>query len=209
MPKPSPAHIEALFPTLVYRAAIERAQRLNHDLEEAALALVANDMAGRRWCEKHGYPGYTSYGSLSELHDQSPIFARLKRIIERHSARFSRELHWDLRGGKPLVDTMWVNVLTEGGAHSSHIHTNAVLSGTYYVTSPEGSGPIVFEDPRHSMMMAAPPRKTAAPRAMQTYASERPAPGVLLLWESWLRHEVPLNRTRSERISVSFNLIIG
>jgi len=26
-----------------------------------------------------------------------------------------------------------------------------------------------------------------------------------LLWESWLRHEVPLNRARGERISISFN----
>jgi uncharacterized protein (TIGR02466 family) len=209
MPKPPATHIEALFPTLVYRTVIEGARRLNHDLEQAALALAENDTAGRRWCEKHGYAGYTSYGSLADLPDRSPLFARLKRIIERHAARFARELHWDLRGGKPLCDTMWVNVLPEGGAHSSHIHTNAVLSGTYYVTSPKGSGPIVFEDPRHALMMAAPPRKSGAPRPMRTYVSEAPAPGTLLLWESWLRHEVPLNRTRSERISTSFNLIIG
>jgi uncharacterized protein (TIGR02466 family) len=203
------AHIEALFPTLVYRTVIEGAQRLNHDIEQAALGLAENDMAGRRWCGKHGYAGYTSYGSLPDLPDRSPLFARLKRIIERHAARFAKELHWDLRGGKPLCDTMWVNVLSGGGAHSSHIHTNAVLSGTYYVTSPEGSGPIVFEDPRHAMMMAAPPRKAGAPRPMLTYVSDPPAPGMLLLWESWLRHEVPLNRTRGNRISVSFNLVIG
>lgn len=209
MPKPPSAHIDALFPTLVFRTAIAGAQRFNRDLEQAALALAENDIAGRRWCEKHGYAGYTSYGSLADLPDRSPLFARLKRIIERQAARFAKELHWDLRGGKPVCDTMWVNVLSEGGAHSSHIHTNAVLSGTYYVTSPEGSGPIVFEDPRHAMMMAAPPRKSGAPRVMQTYVSEAPSPGLLLLWESWLRHEVPLNRTRSDRISVSFNLVIG
>ena len=33
--------------------------------------------------------------------------------------------------------------------------------------------------------------------------------GTLLLWESWLRHEVPINRAEGERISVSFNLVIG
>ncbi len=209
MPKTPPAHIETLFPTLVYRTVLAGAGRLNHDLEQAALDLAENDTAGQRWCEKHGYAGYTSYGSLADLPDHSPLFARLGRIIERHAKRFARELHWDLRGGKPLCDTMWVNVLPEGGAHSSHIHTNAVLSGTYYVTSPEGSGPIVFEDPRHGLMMAAPPRKAGAPRPLRTYVSEMPAPGALLLWESWLRHEVPLNRARSARISVSFNLVVG
>lgn len=201
--------IEALFPTLVYRAGLDRADRLNHALEQAAFELAEHDEAGRRWCARHGYPGYTSYGSLADLQDRSPPFARLKRLIEQHAARFARELHWDLRGGKPLCDTMWVNVLPEGGSHSSHLHTNAVLSGTYYVKSPEGAGPIVFEDPRHALMMAAPPRKASAPRASRTYVSQDPTPGTLLLWESWLRHEVPLNRAAGERISVSFNLVIG
>lgn len=201
--------IEALFPTLVYRAALERADNLNHALEQAAFALAEHDVAGRRWCARHGYPGYTSYGSLADLPDRSPPFARLKRLIEQHAARFARELHWDLRGGKPQCDTMWVNVLPEGGSHSSHLHTNAVLSGTYYVKSPPGAGPIVFEDPRHALMMAAPPRKASAPRAAKTYVAQDPTPGTLLLWESWLRHEVPLNRAAGERISVSFNLVIG
>lgn len=204
-----PAQIEALFPTLVYRTSIAGAGRLNHELEQAAFALAENDRAGRRWCLKHGYAGYTSYGSLADLPERSPPFARLKRLIEQHAGRFARELHWELRGGRPLCDTMWVNVLPEGGAHSSHLHTNAVLSGTYYVKTPPGAGPIVFEDPRHAMMMAAPPRKAQAPRALQTYVAQDPAPGALILWESWLRHEVPLNRAEGERISVSFNLVIG
>jgi uncharacterized protein (TIGR02466 family) len=100
-------------------------------------------------------------------------------------------------------DSLWVNVLPQGGSHTSHIHTNAVLSGTYYVTAPEGASPIVFEDPRHAMMMAAPPRKTSV------YESRVPEAGTLMLWESWLRHEVPMNRAKEDRISVSFNCVIG
>ncbi len=98
---------------------------------------------------------------------------------------------------------MWVNVLPQGGSHTSHIHTNSVLSGTYYVTAPEGASPIVFEDPRHAMMMAAPPRKTSI------YESRTPKAGTLMMWESWLRHEVPMNRAKEDRISVSFNCVIS
>jgi len=29
--------------------------------------------------------------------------------------------------------------------------------------------------------------------------------GTVLIWESWLRHEVPANAAKAERISVSFN----
>ena len=120
-----------------------------------------------------------------------------------HAADFAKSLQWNLRGQKPVCDSLWVNVLPQGGSHTSHIHTNAVLSGTYYVTAPEGSSPIVFEDPRHAMMMAAPPRKTSV------YESRVPKAGTLMLWESWLRHEVPMNRAKEDRISVSFNCGIG
>ena len=201
--------IQSLFPTLLYRADAAGAAGLNQQLEQAALQLAGDDRAGRAWCERHGYAGYTSYGSISNLAERLPVFAKLERIIHRHAAIFAKDLHWDLRSGKPRCDSLWVNVLPEGGSHSSHLHTNAVLSGTYYVTVPPGSGPIVFEDPRLAMMMAAPPRKASAPRAMKTTVSEAPAPGSLLLWESFLRHEVPLSRAETLRISISFNCVIG
>jgi uncharacterized protein (TIGR02466 family) len=206
---PDQRRVEALFPTLVYRAEISGPSRLNHELEAVALNLAEHDSAGRRWCLHHAYAGYTSYRSIDNLAERSQGFARLARIVEQHATRFAKMLHWDLRGGWPIVDSMWVNVLPGGGSHTSHLHTNAVLSGTYYVTTPEGAAAIAFEDPRHPLMMAAPPRTAKAPREMQTYVTLLPSPGTLLIWESWLRHEVPLNRSASERISVSFNCVIG
>ena len=195
--------IESLFPTLIYRAEIPDAARLNLELEDAALSLSQHDAKGRKWCEKHGYAGYTSYASIDDLSQRSKPFARLEKIIHAHAAGFAKSLHWNLRGGKPVCDSLWVNVLPQGGSHTSHLHTNAVLSGTYYVTAPEGSSPIVFEDPRYAMMMAAPPRKAGV------YESRTPKAGTLMLWESWLRHEVPMNRAKEDRISVSFNCVIS
>jgi uncharacterized protein (TIGR02466 family) len=195
--------IERLFPTLLYRAELPNATPLNLDLADAALALSQHDHAGLRWCEKHGYAGYTSYASINDLAGRSAPFAKLEKIIHTHAAAFAKSLQWKLQGGRPKCDSMWVNVLPQGGSHTSHIHTNAVISGTYYVNAPEGASPIVFEDPRHAMMMAAPPRKTSI------YESCQPVAGTLMLWESWLRHEVPMNRATTERISVSFNCVIG
>jgi uncharacterized protein (TIGR02466 family) len=199
----------SVFPTLIYRAEKACGAKLNLELEMAARALAVDDQPGLRWSEKHGYPGYTSYASQSELAWQAAEFKRLVKVIDRHAAAFARALHWDIRGGKPVCDSLWVNVMAEGGSHTSHIHTNAVISGTYYVAVPAGAGPIVFEDPRQAMLMAAPPRKKTAPASMRSQISETPAAGTLMLWESWLRHEVPLNRAAGERISVSFNYVIG
>ena len=94
-------------------------------------------------------------------------------------------------------------------SHTGHIHTNSVISGTYYVKVPDGAGPIVYEDPRLTQMMAAPPRKKTAGPEFKSHVSFTPEALTVLLWESWLRHEVPLNRAQGERISVSFNYVIG
>jgi uncharacterized protein (TIGR02466 family) len=196
--------ITSHFPTLIYRAELPNAEALNAALEMETLNLCLHDAKGLKWCERHGYAGYTSYGSIPNLADASRPFARLARAIAPHAKDFAKSLDWDLRGGKPIIDTLWVNLLPEGGSHTSHIHTNAVLSGTYYVNAPKGASPLVVEDPRHAMMMAAPPRKTGS-----AYVSITPRAGTLLLWESWLRHEVPMNRAQEERISVSFNCVIG
>jgi uncharacterized protein (TIGR02466 family) len=201
--------IQKLFPTLLYRADLPSPAQLNAALEDTALALSEEDSVGQRWCEKHGYPGYTSFASQDDLPEQFPAFARLVKILDKHGAEFAKELHWDIRGGKPICDSIWVNVMPEGGSHTSHIHTNSVISGTYYVAVPQGAGPIVYEDPRHALMMAAPPRLEKAPREFKSHISETPEAGTLLLWESWLRHEVPLNKSDGLRISISFNYVIG
>ena len=200
--------IDALFPTLIYRADNAGPEKLTNELRLLAMELAKTDIAGRRWCGRNSYPGYTSYGSIDDLCPRFPSFHQLELIVERHSRAFIKALHWDVRGARPYVDSLWVNVLPPGGSHTSHLHTNAVLSGTYYVSATAGAGPIVFEDPRHAMMMAAPPRKSSAPPDMSVYASVSPEPGMLLLWESWLRHEVAMNRGSEDRISVSFNCVL-
>ena len=197
------------FVTRIYREEIPNVAMLNQELEAIALPLSTGDRAGLRWCETHGYPGYTSFASIGDLTERFRNFARLEKIIRRHASLYAAELHWDVRGKKPICDSLWVSVMPEGGSHTSHIHANSVISGTYYVAVPDGAGPLIFEDPRAGLLMAAPPRKKSAPRELRTHVSETPRPGTLLLWESWLRHEVPLNRARGNRISVSFNYVMG
>ena len=74
---------------------------------------------------------------------------------------------------------------------------------------PDGASAIKFEDPRLAMMMAAPARVKDAPAHLKTFTYIAPDVGDVLLWESWLRHEVPLNMAEDERISVSFNYSWG
>lgn len=193
------------FATQIYRAQLNRTAALNADLKKVCLGIADEDIAGRRWAKEHGYRGYTSYASLNDLPERAPEFADLKKQIDRHVAAFARKLDFDLRGQRLKLDSLWINVMPEGGVHTGHIHPHSAISGTYYVALPKGASAIRFEDPRLPLMMAAPARKPKARVANQTFVTLAPKPGTLLLWESWLRHEVPVNAARGQRISVSFN----
>lgn len=199
------ATIDTLFVTQLYRGEIDRETGLLDEIEQACRSLAVDDAAGIRWCARHGYPGYTSYASLNDLPWRFPVFKALARQLDRHVAAFAKDLALDLGGRKLTLDSLWVNVLPQGGAHASHIHPHSVISGTLYVAMPKGAAALKLEDPRHAAMMAHPPRKASAPRELQSFVSVATSPGELLLWESFVRHEVPVNRSAEERISVSFN----
>ena len=197
----------ALFPTLVYESDLTEASalpQLRAELEAACLDLPEHDGAGQTWSEEHGYPGYTSYASLNDLPLRHPTFGDLKRHLDRHAAAFARDLDFDL-DRKPRLDSLWVNVMEPGGVHTSHIHPHSILSGTVYVSVPEGSASLKVEDPRLAMMMARPTLSATAPEDRRTFVYLTTSPGKVLMWESWLRHEVPLNRADELRISISFN----
>jgi uncharacterized protein (TIGR02466 family) len=201
------ADISSLFVTRLYRAALSDHAPVVDSAELAAtcLSIADDDEAGQAWCEANGYAGYTSYASLADLPWRMPIFADLVRSLDAHVAAFAEDLAFDLGDGRLTLDSLWINVLPEGGSHSGHIHPHSVVSGTTYVAMPKGASAIRFEDPRLPMMMAAPTRRANASAALSTFAYVAPQVGDVLLWESWLRHEVPLNMAEEERVSVSFN----
>ncbi|MGB3313832.1 MAG: TIGR02466 family protein [Albidovulum sp.] len=197
-----------LFVTRLYRSPLNALAKNKLDygeLNASCLAIAGDDEAGQDWCEANGYPGYTSYSSLNDLPWRFPIFGDLEKALDRHVAAFCKELGFDLQGKTLKCDSLWINILPEGGMHASHIHPHSVISGTTYVAMPAGTSALKLEDPRLPMMMHAPLRKKTAPQELQSFVYVTPEVGDVLLWESWLRHEVPMNLADDDRISVSFN----
>ena len=186
--------VRSLFVTQLYEAELGNDDLLG-ELAHSIRALADGDAAGRDWSRAHRYAGYTSYASLNDLPRRDPAFSELAKVLKRHAADLARDLGWE---AKPKLDSLWVNLLRGSGHHSGHIHPHSILSGTLYIEVPKGSGAIRFEDPRLPLMMAAPPRG-------DTFVTVEPKPGLLLLWESWLRHEVLPGTGGAERLSISFN----
>ena len=199
--------IHALFPTLVYAASLQRGDSgdLNRRLLQECRQLRLDDAAGRRWSEENYPGGYTSYGSVDRLQTISPTFESLRQKLQRHIAAFAAAVEWDLRGRELAMTDCWVNIMPRGTVHTLHLHPHSTLSGTYYVQVPKGSPGIKFEDPRLDRFMAAPPRKSTAKRETRPWGTFAASAGELVMFESWLRHEVVTNRVAAERVSISFN----
>jgi uncharacterized protein (TIGR02466 family) len=199
--------IRAWFPTFIYREPLQPKGlgQLNLELADECRRLREFDTAGRRWSEKNYPGGYTSYASMNELHRFSSTFAGLETKLTKHVRTFARALDFNLRGRSIRLTDLWVNIMPPTAAHSLHLHPLSFISGTYYVATPRGCSGLKFEDPRLDRFMAAPPRVPGARRENQVHVTYPAQAGNVILFESWLRHEVSANRVEEERISVSFN----
>jgi len=197
-----------LFPTLIYSARLSSTtswSQLNNRLLRECQQLSLDDEAGQRWSAKNYPGGFTSYNSASHMHRLSPTFAALERKLNWHIAAFARALEFDLTGRTLAMTDCWVNIMPQRVVHGLHLHPLATLSGTYYVKTPKGCPGLKFEDPRLDRFMAAPPRLAQARRESRPWFIVPAEAGGVVLFESWLRHEVPPNPIAAERISISFN----
>lgn len=197
---------ESLFPTIVYQKSLgSNLASLNKELLRECYIYRDLDEEGLKWSKLNYVGGYTSYATINDLFDLSPTFAELRKRLDRHVSVFAKHLQMDLGHGKLEMSTCWINIMPAQVSHNLHLHPLSVISGTYYVSTPKGTSALKFEDPRMSKFMAAPPRARKAKLENQRYVSLQPKAGQFILFESWLRHEVPPNPSKEDRVSISFN----
>ena len=206
--------LRRLFPTLVYGARLAPAGRaaLNRRLLRECLQLRHDDAGGRAWSRRNYPGGYTSYNSHSRLQRTSPTFAQLERALDRHVQRYAAALDFNLQGRRLVMTDCWVNIMRRRVTHGLHLHPLATISGTYYVHVPRGSAGLKFEDPRLDRYMAAPPRRVGARAHNRAWVTIPAQAGRVVLFESWLRHEVPANpagwRARQHQFQLQLVLVI-
>ncbi len=160
---------------------------LHTDLLHTALALEKLDDAGIKWCKKNYKNGYTSYGSLDRLYRQHTVFESFEKALHKKIQKLLSKTNLNLRMKDLEMTTCWVNVMHKGTKHAYHVHPHSVISGTYYLQTPKGSSPLCVKDPR----------------GVETKFNAKA--GDLILFESWVNHEVPLFNGTSPRVGISFN----
>ncbi len=137
---------------------------------------------------------------------RSSEFQSLQRMFASYTRAFLQSLGkadaWppagvsDKTGGASSM-FCWASVSRDGNSHLSHTHPSTLLSGVYYSRIPSsGAGSLIFDDPRG-------PRWPFDGRFIH-----RPAPSDLILFPSWLVHQVSTttSKGKDERISWSCNM---
>lgn len=124
------------------------------------------------------------------------------RLIEFGELLFGEELTW-------FIKEMWMNRLQHGGQQSVHSHANSFISGVIYLTPTHPSARTVFYRGMggHDFAFANMHQDTRmsafnAPK----WAVPEPAPGDMVLFPSYMLHEVPKNQGET-RVSLAFNAV--
>ena len=139
----------------------------------------------------------TSVSITKNFLDDTP---KLKQYIESHIKCFMCEINnqYSIKFIKS-----WINYIAPGGYQNYHNHLlEPDLSGVYYYKTNQHDGDIMFKTDsgglNHSKIFGN-----------STIIKQSPQIGKLILFPSFLEHSVELNKSMSDRISISFNCTIN
>ena len=110
------------------------------------------------------------------------------------------------------VGNLWYNVNPTGASNDRHTHPNCDLAGVFYVKIPEGEcGDLELENPNHfqnfhmlNTMEEGLKDKTKASHSLWFPPEE----GITVIFPSNILHRVLTNKTKEDRISISWNMKI-
>ena len=101
---------------------------------------------------------------------------------------------------------MWACINKENDFNLIHAHGNQYhLSGVFYVQVPDNSGDIAFRDPRPGAINSS----TQLLFGDGDTENFTPINNMLILFPSYLEHYVLPNKSNKDRISISFDLVLG
>ena len=185
---------EGFFPTLIYAKDVD----LNTDQ-------LANDIVA--WSKQDKGIKKTNvkgWHSETNMHEMPQFKSLVDELFKMQFEIFKEE--WLDR--EPRLGNMWANINPPGGYNRPHIHANSLFSGVYYIKAPANSGKLVCNDPRPGVQTVMPTRKKGQPpKHLWREVHLEPKVNRIIMFPSWLWHNVEPNESNDIRISVSFNFI--
>ena len=195
---------ETLFPIYLWRFRIDDHVALNRGL--------LKEIAKRRSSE----PGLDNRASRYGWQSERDLFRRTEPAHQKLSLAINRIIGQAIEGlwrpgvlaDHALIANGWININPPGGYNAPHIHPDALISGTYYLSVPTGANPvggaIEFNVPHPTLKMS----NVFVTPMLAERVRVVPEPGLVLLFPGTLSHWVHPNDSDEDRVSISFNAVI-
>jgi uncharacterized protein (TIGR02466 family) len=182
-----------LFPTRIWQTRLDAFEPRFAEWTSWVLALRAASPAPAGRTNRNGW----NSREMDVL--DRPVWAPLRQAIGGACAAALGEMG---RASRPFQLQSWVNLHDRGGFNFLHMHEASLLSGSFYLKVPAGSGALCFRDPRagvlHGRVKGSVPNGHGDVRL-------KPSAGLIVLFPSWMEHYVEPHETDEARICIAFN----
>tara|TARA_B100000035_G_C20917034_1_gene516711 strand:+ start:149 stop:916 length:768 start_codon:yes stop_codon:yes gene_type:complete len=199
-------HIETLFPKTVAIYKFDSADHL--ELKNFILDYISTNKDECR-------TNYNGSNTTSWFNDSAenlftldePILNKFKSFLSTSYETLVKIYQWKMKPEEHTISECWINRSTKGGFQNKHSHSNAWVSGTYYLKFDPGASPIRFSNNSSEFSMPYLFSEVEEPNIFNSqYLDLYPKEGHLMLWPSNYLHETLPDLT-DERISISMNFL--
>ena len=183
--------LETLFCDCLYHSEIS-----NIKIKNKLLKIILDIEKNKKSDEKTNIGGFQK-----ELECRELFLSLISDEIKKYKSllNFNRELK---------LDNFWCNINYKNNYNLSHIHPKTYFSGVYYLKVPKNSGQIVFNNSNIFIRMHTELETACNNPNFNVCREVNPKEDLLLMFPSYLVHEVEKNNSDDKRISISFNLIL-
>jgi uncharacterized protein (TIGR02466 family) len=191
-------------------------QNFNLDTDELSnfCYTIKESEAGRVLSNRGGWQSNDL--NLDEIKKNETVTLLIKNIVIELN-NFAKELQLDV---KICLSNVWINISNNGAYNKSHIHPMSLFSGVYYIKTPLNSGTIEFENPVAPLMLSylnywhigcndsLDSRLNKDSPISPINMHIQPKPNNILIFPAWLSHQVNVNMSSEDRISIAFNACV-
>jgi uncharacterized protein (TIGR02466 family) len=182
-----------LFPTRIWQARLDALQPYFAEWTSWVLALRAASPVPAGRTNRSGW----NSREMDVL--ERPVWAALRQAVHSACATALGEMG---RSREAFTLQSWVNLHDRGGFNFLHMHEGSLLSGSFYLKVPAGSGALAFRDPRPGVLHGV--IKGSVPNG-HADVHLKPSTGLLVLFPCWMEHYVEPHESDEPRICIAFN----
>ena len=152
--------------------------------------------------------------------DNNGQFLGNMRVLEEHPnirdlllSKFSyiAEEYLQYKKRKYIITTSWITYTKKGGQSSNHNHRNSFWSGVYYFQDdyPKGSAHLKLNSPISGLgdVFFAKNDCQEICASNSEVVNIQPESKMLILFPSYLKHEVSIHQIDKKRLSLAFNIM--